>query len=45
MLGAGIPVVVTAIALFGIGGLFGVGWEQRQIERYLRQRGEYVRRG
>ena len=45
MLGAGIPVAVTAIALFGIGGLSGVGWEQRQIERYLRQRGEYVRRG
>ena len=45
MLGAGIPAAVTAIALFGIGGLFGVGWEQRQIERYLRQRGEYVRRG
>jgi hypothetical protein len=25
--------------LLGVGGLFGVGWEQRQIDRYLEQRG------
>jgi hypothetical protein len=43
MLGTGIAVAVTAIVLFGIGGLFGVGWEQRQIERYLRQRSEQLR--
>jgi hypothetical protein len=40
MLGTGIGVAVTAVVLFGIGGLFGVGWEQRQIDRYLQQRGE-----
>jgi 2TM domain-containing protein len=38
--GTGIAVAIAAIFLFGIGGLFGVGWEHRQIERYLRQRGE-----
>jgi hypothetical protein len=45
MLGTGIAVAVTAVVIFGIGGLFGVGWEQRQIERYLRQRGAQVRNG
>jgi 2TM domain len=39
MLGAGIAVAVTAVFLLGVGGLFGVGWEQRQIDRYLEQRG------
>jgi len=39
MLGTGIAVAVMAIVLFGIGGLLGFGWEQRQIERYLQQRG------
>ncbi len=39
MLGAGIAVAVTAVVLLGVGGLFGVGWEQRQIDRYLEQRG------
>jgi hypothetical protein len=39
MLGTGIGVAVTAIVLFGIGGVFGVGWEQRQIDRYLQHRG------
>jgi TctA family transporter len=43
MLGTGIAVAVTAVVIFGIGGLFGVGWEQRQIEHYLRQRGAQVR--
>jgi TctA family transporter len=38
MLGAGIPVAVVAIVLFGMGGLFGLGWEQRQIERYVQRR-------
>jgi TctA family transporter len=45
MLGTGIAVAVTAVVIFGIGGLFGVGWEQRQIEHYLRQRGAQVRNG
>src|SRR5215475_1317608 len=31
MLGTGIAVAIIAVALLGIGGLFGVGWEQRQI--------------
>ena len=39
MLGTGIGVAVTAIVLFGIGGVFGVGWEQRQIDRYMQHRG------
>ena len=38
MLGVGIAVAVTAIVLFGIGGVFGVGWEARQIDRYVEQR-------
>jgi hypothetical protein len=38
MLGTGIGVAVTAIVLLGIGGLFGVDWERRQIERYVQQR-------
>jgi hypothetical protein len=41
MLGRGIPVAVAAVVLFGTGGVFGVGWEQRQIERYVRQRNSW----
>jgi len=43
MLGTGIAVAIVAVALLGIGGLFGVGWEQRQIERYVRQCGQQRR--
>ena len=39
MLGTGIGVAVTAIVLLGMGGLFGVEWERRETERYLRRRG------
>jgi hypothetical protein len=39
MLGVGIAVAITSVVLLGMGGLFGVGWEQRQIDRYLKQRG------
>jgi 2TM domain len=39
MLGTGIAVAITAIVLLGVGGLFGHDWENRQVERYLRQRG------
>jgi hypothetical protein len=39
MLGVGIAVAVTTVVLLGMGGLFGVAWEQRQIDRYLQQRG------
>jgi hypothetical protein len=38
MLGTGVVVAITATVLLGIGGPFGVDWEQRQIERYLQQR-------
>ncbi|MGH9214205.1 MAG: 2TM domain-containing protein [Acidimicrobiales bacterium] len=38
MLGTGVGVAVTAVILLGVGGLFGVDWEQRQVERYLQQR-------
>jgi hypothetical protein len=39
MLGTGIGVAITAIVLLGIGGLFGVDWERRQVDKYLRRRG------
>jgi hypothetical protein len=38
MLGTGVVVAVTGVTLLGVGGLFGAGWEQRQVERYLQQR-------
>ena len=39
MLGTGIGVAITAIALLGIGGLLGVDWERKQIEKYIDRRG------
>jgi 2TM domain len=39
MLGTGIGVAITAVVLLGIGGLLGVDWERREIEKYLRHRG------
>jgi hypothetical protein len=39
MLGTGIGVAITSVVLLGIGGLFGVGWERREIDKYLRRRG------
>jgi 2TM domain len=39
MLGTGIGVAVTAIVLLGIGGVFGVDWERRQVEQYLQRHG------
>jgi 2TM domain len=39
MLGTGIGVAITGVTLAGLGGLFGIDWEHRQIERYMRQRG------
>jgi hypothetical protein len=39
MLGTGIGVAIAGIALLGIGGLLGVEWEQREIDKYLRRRG------
>jgi hypothetical protein len=40
MLGTGIGVAITAILLLGIGGLFGVDWERREIDKYLRRQGK-----
>jgi 2TM domain len=39
MLGTGIGVAITAIALLGVGGLFGVDWERKEIDKYLHRRG------
>ena len=38
MLGTGTGVLITAIVLLGIGGLFSVGWERREEAKYLRRR-------
>ena len=35
MLGTGIGVAITAVVLLGVGGVFGVDWEQREIDRYM----------
>jgi polyferredoxin len=39
VLGAGVIVAVIGIAMFGVGGLFGAGWERRQVDSYLARRG------
>jgi len=39
MLGMGIGVAFTGIALFGFGSLFGADWEKRQVDRYLQRHG------
>jgi uncharacterized membrane protein YuzA (DUF378 family) len=36
MLGTGVVVAVISVVLVGIGGLFGVDWERRRVDRYLR---------
>lgn len=38
MLGTGIAVAITGVVLLGMGGLFGVEWEDREIEKYVRRR-------
>jgi hypothetical protein len=38
MLGTGVGVLITAIVLLGIGGLFGADWERREEAKYLRRR-------
>ena len=38
MLGSGIGVAITAIVLLGVGGVLGLDWERRQVERYLERR-------
>jgi hypothetical protein len=39
MLGTGIGVAIAAVVLLGIGGLFGLDWERREVDKYLRRRG------
>jgi 2TM domain len=39
MLGTGIGVAITGVVLLGVGGLFGADWERREIDKYLRRRG------
>jgi two-component system, LytTR family, sensor kinase len=39
MLGTGIAVAITGVVLLGVGGLMGVEWERREIDKYLRRRG------
>ncbi len=39
MLGTGIGVAITGVVLRGVGGLFGLDWERREMDRYLRRRG------
>jgi two-component system, LytTR family, sensor kinase len=43
MLGTGIAVAITGIVLLGVGGLFGAEWEQREVDKYLRRRGNAPR--
>jgi hypothetical protein len=39
MLGTGIGVAITGLVLLGIGGPLGADWERREIDKYLRRRG------
>ena len=40
MLGTGVGVAIAMVVLLGVGGLFGADWERREVDRYLRARGE-----
>ena len=35
MLGTGVVVAIISIVLVGVGGLFGIDWERRKVDRYL----------
>ncbi|MGH3083057.1 MAG: 2TM domain-containing protein [Gaiellaceae bacterium] len=39
MAGTGIGVGITGVVLLGLGGLLGVEWERREVDKYLRRRG------
>jgi hypothetical protein len=39
MLGTGIGVVITGVVLLGIGGILGSDWERREVDKYLRRKG------
>jgi hypothetical protein len=36
-LGVWVIVLIIGLSMFGLGGLFGAGWQQRQMDRYLEQ--------
>lgn len=38
-LGAGIVLAIIGISMFGVSGLFGSEWEQREMDKYLRHHG------
>jgi hypothetical protein len=40
MFGTGIVVAIIGISLLGVGGIFGPEWERREIDKYLRRRGD-----
>lgn len=40
MLGTGFGVAIVGVVLLGIGGLFGPEWERREVDKYLRRRGD-----
>jgi hypothetical protein len=39
-LGSGVIVAIIGISMFGLSGLFGGNWEQRQMDKYLQRRDE-----
>ena len=43
MLGTGIAVAITGVVLLGVGGLMGVEWERRELDKYLRRKGDEPR--
>ncbi len=42
---AGVIVAIIGIFMFGISGLFGGGWEWRQMDRYLQWHGDSTDEG
>jgi hypothetical protein len=38
-------VAIVGVAMFGVSGLFGAGWEQREMERYLERHPEWTEEG
>jgi len=42
MFGTGLGVLVTGVVMGALGGLFGAGWERRQVEKYLEQRSDRI---
>jgi hypothetical protein len=36
-LGVGVIVLIIGLSMFGLGGLFGPGWEKRQMDKYIKR--------